>query len=352
MRRPAVELARDLEQCAVAALEEKVGPVSVPRGGDSSADVVVDVDGQRLAVQLMTMAYATVDRVEALRRAGAGGGSEGPGRTVLIVADRINTPARELIESSGWGYLDTSTGNLFLRAPGIRVETMVPALDRGSSGDRSGVVGRAGRVLTYEILRRHYDRSPDPILTSTSKDEFGLARSSTSDAMRALVAADLVTGGGVPVLPDLFWELARVWQPADRRWLATAPDPDDWNLGTDPGAAAWHLGGTEAAIVHGAPLVGAGDGPVELYVPGPVLLSIATRRYGVADAISAAASVAVPSAHQVTRHRHDQHERRHRGWPVVHPVAAALDLATLGDARSQQILDEWHPSGEVVWHEQ
>ncbi|CAN5750847.1 hypothetical protein BH23ACT2_BH23ACT2_00250 [soil metagenome] len=350
MRRPAGELTRDLEQFAVAALEERVGPVSLASGADSSDDVVVEVDGQQLAIALKTMAYATVDRIEALRRAGTGRNDDD--RMVLIVADRINAPARELIESSGWGHLDTSTGNLFLRAPGVRVETTVAALERGSSGDRSGVVGRSGRVLAYEILRRHYDGSPDPILTSTSKDEVDLARSSASDAMRALVAADLVTRDGAPALPDLFWELARVWQPADRRWLATVPDPDDWNLEADPDAAASHLAGTEAAIVHGAPAVGAGDGPVELYVPGPVLLSIAVRRYGVADPISAAASVAVPSAHQVTRPRHDQAERHHRGWPVVHPVAAALDLAALGDARSQQILDEWHPKGEAVWHEQ
>jgi hypothetical protein len=41
----------------------------------------------------------------------------------------------------------------------------------------------------------------------------------------------------------------------------------------------------------------------------------------------------------------------HRGWPVVHPVAAALDLAALDDARSHQILDEWRPAGEAVWHD-
>lgn len=349
MRRPTSELTRDLERVAVSALEEAVGPVSRPGTGDARCDLVVDVDGAHLEVELKAMAYATPDRVEALRRASASQPSDSPSRLVLVVADRVNTPARELIEATGWGYLDTSAGALFLRAPGLRIQTIVAALDHGPADARAGVVGRAGRVLAYELLRRHFDRSQDPILTSTSQEEFGLARSSTSDAFRALRTADLVDRSGAPALPDLFWELAQVWQPSDRRWLASVPDPDDW---LRDGAAAWSLGGTEAAIVHGAPAVGAGDGPLDLYVPSPVLLSMVTRRCGVAEPISAVASVAMPSAHQVTGPPIGQHQRRHRGWPVVHPVAAALDLAALGDARSHQILQEWQPKGEAVWREQ
>ena len=345
MRRSSEALATDLRQFAVVALGEKVGPVSV--SPDDPAEVTVEIDGHRLITEIKTAAYATVERVGAMQRdtpASTGG-------AVLVVAERINAPARQALENAGWGYLDATSGALFLRASGIRIDTTVASLDPGSAARPIGIVGRAGRVVAYEMLRRHYDGQEQPILTSTSMEEFDLARSSTSDAIRALAAADLITSSGAPVLPELFWELAKVWAPVDRRWLASIPDADEWGLSVYPAKPTWHLCGVEAAIVHGAPAVGAGEGPVELYVPGPVVLSIATRRYGSADPIAAAASVAVPSAHQVTTSHDAGPSVRHRGWPVVHPVAAALDLAALADARSQQILDEWHPSGEAVWHD-
>lgn len=343
MRRSEQALARDLLQFAVASLREKVGPVSTPTA-DAGVDLVVEIDGLPLAVEVKATSYATVERIGALlRRADRAEQS-----VILVVADRINAPARQVIADAGWGYLDATSGALYLRAPGIRIDTTVAPLDSGSVARTVGIVGRAGRVAAYEILRRHYDGDHRPILTSTSKHEFDLARSSTSDALRALAEADLFTATGAPVLPELFAELAKVWAPPDRRWLATVPDPGEWGYSVNPEEPVWHLGGVEAAIVHGAPAVGTGAGPVELYVTGPVLLSIATRRYGVADPVAAAASVAVPSAHQVIASRSS--DAHHRGWPVVHPVAAALDLAALGDARSEQILREWHPAGEAVWH--
>jgi len=345
MRRSMQTLDRDFEQYAVEALRDRVGPVSTIGGTDSGPDLLLDVDDRRIAIEVKAMAYATADRVEALKR------TRPPGELVLVVADRINAPARELIESLGWGHLEASTGDLFLRAPGIRINTTVPPLVQRAPEQPTGIIGHSGRVLAYEILRRHYDRSPQPIRTSTSQGEFGLARSSASDAMRALKAADLVHRDGSPALPELFWDLARVWQPTNRRWLAAIPDPDDWNHDTDPDSPLWHLAGLAAAIVRGAPAVGAEAGPVDLYVPSATQLSIALRRYGAADPISAAASVAPPPVPQLTNHHTGRSEKLHRGWPVIHPVAAALDLAALDDARSHQILDEWRPTGEAVWHE-
>lgn len=345
MRHTAQTRNRDLEHYAVDALRDKAGPVSVDTGVGSAPDLSLDVDGHRIPLDIKAMAYATPERVHRLIR------TSPPREVILIVADRINAPARELIESLGWGHLDASTGDLFLHAPGIRIDTTVPALAPRDREARAGIVGPSGRVLAYEILRRHYDRSPDPIRTSTSSEDFGLARSSASDAMRALKAADLVDRHGSPLLPELFWALARVWQPDTRDWLATAPDPDDWDRRADPDAPRWHLGGVEAAVFHGAPAVGSNEGPIDLYVPGATEMTIALRRCGAADPISAAASVATPPVPQLTTSGETRSEMFHRGWPVVHPVAAALDLAALDDARSHQILDEWRPAGEAVWHD-
>lgn len=346
MRRSAAQIEEELHGLAVRALIEKVGPVT--EVGDGRADLVVDVDGRRLAIDLRTTAYGTVERVEAIRRRQPPGGD----RLVLLVGDRINRPAQEALKAWGWGYLDASTGTLFLRASGVLVDTTVDTVITRPDAKPSGIVGWTGRIVAYELLRRHFDRDPRPILTSRSNDEFGAPRSSTSDALRALAAADLIIDGE-PVVPQLFWELARVWAPADRRWLASVPDPEEWRSAPDPTRGAWRIGGARAAAFHGAQVVDAGQGAVELYVPGPVLLSIATRRYGTADPLSAVASVAVPTVHQVARSYDpdDVPEPLLDGWPVVHPVAAALDLAVLGDARSQQILSEWHPAGAVVWHD-
>lgn len=344
MRRPYRTSDIDLRDLAIDALAKNVGPVTIST--NSPFDLVVDVDGQSLAVELKTTAYATVERFAAIKRLD-------PPRqagVVLLIGRRINTPARAALEREGWGYLDAESGALYLQAPGIRIDTVIEPARSTAIKKPVGIIGRAGKAVAYELLRRAYDRDPNKILTSSSKGEFDVARASTSDALRALTAADLITDGQ-PLLPELFWELAKIWAPVDRRWLATTPDSAEWGKSTDPGKPVWHLGGVGAAIVHGAPVVGVGPGAVDLYVPGPVVLSIATRRYGTADPIAAAASVSVPAAHQVTRATSTQHTRKHLGWPVVHPIAAALDLAALGDARSQQTLAEWQPDGKAVWHD-
>ena len=344
MRRSGAALEQELQAFAVGALADKVGSVSESK--DVAGDLVVDVDGRRFVVELMTAAYGTVERIEAMKRRHP----PRPDSLVLVVGDRINKPAQEALRLAGWGYLDASSGSLYLRGPGLRVDTTVDAGAAGPVSKPSGIVGWTGRIVAYELLRRRFDRDLRPILTSRSKDEFDAARSSTSDALRALAAADLAANGE-PVVPQLFWELARVWAPTDKRWLASVPDAAEWVFLHDPTKTTWRLGGVEAATLHGAPVVGTGEGTVELYVPGPVLLSIATRRYGVADPLAAVASVAVPTAHQVTKPFDAEHDQLLHGWPVVHPVAAALDLAALGDARSLQILSEWQPEGEAVWHE-
>ena len=206
-RRSTDVLDRSLREQAMAALVEAVG--GVQPASNSTDDLEIELDGHRVK----TMAYATVDRVEALKRKGVPTGD----KSILVVADRINQPAQAALKEAGWGYLDLATGSLFLRAPGIRIDTTVDAVEPGERPKPVGVVGRAGRVVAYELLRRRYDEDPRPVLTTTSFDQFDLARSSTSDARRALIGAGLLTEDGEPVLPELFWALAREWAPTDRR---------------------------------------------------------------------------------------------------------------------------------------
>lgn len=197
-RRSTAALNRNLREQAAVALAAVVG--GVPSLKASQGDLEVELDGHRVTLDVRTMGYATVERVEALKRSNRPLGD----RPVLVVADRINQPARTALRAEGWGYFDVATVSLFLRAPGIRIDTTVEAADPGSQSKPVGVVGRAGRVVAYELLRRRYDRDQRPVLTTTSFDQFDLARSSTSDARRALIAAGLLTEEGEPVVPELF----------------------------------------------------------------------------------------------------------------------------------------------------
>jgi hypothetical protein len=139
------------------------------------------------------------------------------------------------------------------------------------------------------------------------------------------------------VYPELFWALADRWSP-DRTWLAIEP-----NAATED-TTGWCISGTIAAADYGAPVVAPRAVP-DLYVPGPVVVTIAARRYGVArDATTAAASIAVAPTSELTDHPLPPVDQP---WPLAHPVAVALDLAQ-DRARGREILDDWNPP-ERVW---
>lgn len=84
----------------MAALAERLGPVSVPAGTTGRhRDAVIEVDGRELNVSFKTTAYATTSRFEQMKRDDVDSGDG----AVLVVADRINAPARQAIEDMGWG---------------------------------------------------------------------------------------------------------------------------------------------------------------------------------------------------------------------------------------------------------
>ncbi|HPU38403.1 MAG TPA: hypothetical protein PLS63_02430, partial [Microthrixaceae bacterium] len=155
-RRPADVLDRSLREqatMAIAGSVDQVSPAKKPYDG-----LELEIDGHRVTVDVRTMAYATVERVEALKR-----GDPPPGdRPVLVVAERVNQPARTALRDAGWGYFDVTSGSLLLRAPGIRIDTTVDVMDPGTRSKPVGVVGRSGRVVAYELLRRRYDRDERP----------------------------------------------------------------------------------------------------------------------------------------------------------------------------------------------
>jgi len=105
--------------------------------------------------------------------------------------------------------------------------------------------------------------------------------------------------------------------------------------------------GTAAAAAYGAPLAAAGEGVLDLYVTGPVELSIATRRYGAATPGAGSAIIAVPPTPLVTERTEDDVTPTIEGWPAAPLVAVALDVAQ--DAgRGREILEEWR-AGHDIW---
>lgn len=96
--------------------------------------------------EVLAVAYATGPRVQPLLRPGSGDAA------VLVVSDRVTADAKQVLEQSGWGYLDRR-GHLRLRAPGILVDTRIPASPITSDSTvGEPLVGAAGLAIAYRLL--------------------------------------------------------------------------------------------------------------------------------------------------------------------------------------------------------
>ena len=285
-------------------------------------------DGTEFEIDVVPAAYATAPRVDAL----IDGTPEG-GRLPVLVADRVTGDARDRLNDAGWSWLDRR-GHLRLRSPGVLIDTDVTPSARSTPSHDEPIRGRAGLAIAYRLLT-----NPGEAISPT-RSGLGFAPSTISEALERIRSAGLIDSEGHAVVPELFWVLTERWKP-ERTWLATAPDP------TDPAASEWCMSGTAAAAALGAPVVSTTSVP-DLYVPGPVVVTIAARRFGIArDATVAAASIAVAPVTAVTAETVG--DKAVNGWRLAHSVAVALDLAQ-DRSRGREILDDWEPIGiERVW---
>jgi hypothetical protein len=326
------QLAADAVVTALAGLDLRSEP-------GSDTDLVVHVDDTAVTVDIRTTAYATPERVRAML-------DRHPRRsaTPLLVADHVTESARDELAAAGWSWLDRR-GHIYLRAPGVMIDRDVDPLPRpGVTTIQPPVSGAAGLAVAYAILLDPDELQP----VRASAPMLGFSPASISTARTALREAGLLERDGLPVVPELFWSLAEVWKP-ERAWLVRKPKPGDThtNIG-DLEGPGWCLSGTPAAVEWGAPVV-AVEPILDLYVPGPVMVTIARRRYGAAiGSGDASASIAVAPASLVTSRRIPP---RGKGrWPLAHPLAVALDLAR-DRARGREILEDWTPPPEFrrVW---
>ena len=331
------ELERLGADAVVAALDD-IGVRHDPETA-SGPDLMLQVDGTTVVIEIKSTAYATPERVRAILLR-----VPKTGATPLLVADHITEAARAELASAGWSWLDRR-GHFLLRVPGVMIDRDVAPLPRpGAVTARDPVAGASGIAVAYAVLLDPTKSQP----VRASAPALGFSPASISNARAALRDAGLLERDGVPVLPELFWALADVWRP-ERAWLGLKPKPGDTHTNIDDlGVAGWCLTGTTAAVEWGAPVVAA-DPILDLSVPGPVMVTIARRTYmAVPGPEQAAASVSVAPASLVTKRRLPP--RRNGRWPLAHPLAVALDLAQ-DRARGREILDDWTPPEEFqrVW---
>lgn len=305
---------------------------------DAIADVVVDDRSFTIAVE--HKAYCTGQTARELIAKAGHQILEG---LPMVVADRMTAEARTLLTDAGWSWFDRG-GRLHLRWPAVRVDQKVdaPAPSVGTDRIEPPISGRSGVTVAYWLLQ-HPDRSLSPTGRSA---ELALAPSSISTAVRRLSRAGLLDSGRA-LVPELFWELAEVWR-TERAWLARTPIPAD-HSSPDVDGTTWRRSGSAAAAAWGAPVVTTGSGPVELYVMGPVELSIARRRYGAAEPGTGTTVLSVPPTTLVLASTDAADEvPMVDGWSVAPRLAVALDLAQ-DRGRGREILAGWNHR-DAVWH--
>lgn len=272
----------------------------------------------------------------------------------VVVANQISGPARALLSVKGWSWLDRRFGAhladgessieiLFVPHPGVGTEgngavrTARPAAD-------GPIRGRAGIAYAAAVLCRPED---PPSLRSVAA-AIGMSPTSVSNAAKLLVDGGLIERGGTPSCPDLFDALAAVWGPLKVAPVASMPRLDDQRLQTHAGdlaRAGWALGGDLAALELGAPLFSTDDRPL-LWVPTQVELRRAERHLGSATWPDRVAVLAVAPTPLVCKMRRPPGPS---GWPLVHPVFVALELAR-DPGRGREILKKWSPKGiRPVW---
>jgi hypothetical protein len=341
--------AADLTAAAVAAFEralESLGHRAAGAPSQSQADLVVEVDGMPILIELKAASVVdpgTVERALASK--------PGAGTTCVLVGDLITAPARKLLGEAGWGWLDRR-GHVLLRAPGVHIDADVPPDARPAAGPApSPISGSAGISWAVALLQ-----SPDdpPSMRQVARDA-SFSHTAIVATAKRLRESSLVRADGRPLVPELFWALADVWQP---RTVALAATPAQetgegyGSLGVNPEGdePGWAVAGTLGAAAWGAPVAVGGDYPPDFYVPSAAAMRQAVLRLGEATRFEErACTVAVAPTPLVCTGRFERPGGPAHRWPLAHGLFAALDLAR-DEARGPEILEGWNPEDFTrVW---
>lgn len=208
---------------ALSALDVEILEAGSDRGASPSA-ITASVDGQVLILQVEAFSRVRLsDALGLVRRLGA---SPGATSRVVVAADHIDAAARAELIDAGVGYWDRATRRLVVRAPGVRIDSVVDdphVTARVETGDdgaplRSPFSGVGIRVAYW--LLTHPDQ---PLGVRAVAKDVGASATQVSAVARALERAHLLDPQRrVPDPPALFWELSEHWAPAWSREVVAA----------------------------------------------------------------------------------------------------------------------------------
>ena len=326
-----------------------VGLQAKPTAADAQADLMLNVHGTPLAIDIKTAATATPESVAKWLHSPR---TPSPKTDVarLVVADRVVAGARKLLADNGWGWLDLR-GHLHLSSPGVHIDTSVPA---ASPPKRPSHVfaGKATLEVASSMLLTPYR----PASVRRLARELNRSPSTISTTVATLREAQLVNDQNLPVVPNLFWEAADAWRPVSiavsRAELLHDPAITKvlrtvWD---DVPSIGWALTDTLAAAAYGAPAGVRAGYPPDFYVPDETTARRAATMLGVPHSESdRGATLRVAPVPQVCANRRPA-PGDETPWPLAHPLFVALDLAS-DPGRGREILEGWTPPADVprVW---
>ena len=241
-RTPIDELERSAIEAVTTALAS--AGVSTLSAHDHAADLVIRAPSGK-ALDLEVKAASRVDPMQARRYVEQGAGSG----LLVVVADELTHAAQAELRDAGVGFLDRR-GHLYLRDESLHLDLDVEPDPRSppTRSTRDPIRGGAGITVASALLLY----AGEPIGVRELSRRIGLPVSTTSKALAPIRDAALIDGDRA-LIPELFWALAEVWNPARVALAETPPE------GTGV------LSGTVAAAELGAPVAIAADSPPDLY---------------------------------------------------------------------------------------
>ena len=248
----------------------------------------VDFERSRVGGVRIGGADLVVKEMSVVRQGDAALIAEGQQRSgvppMLVVADRISAVARQRLSDAGVAWLDRR-GHLWIRAPGLYVNTEVPRT-AAPPPRVVDILSGTGFDVCLALLT-----SPDaPVGVNELARKIRRSPGRVSEILTALRREGLVERGNRPVVPELFWDAADRWRP---RWVPLSSEPKP-----EP-ADRYRLSGTVGAIALGAPLA-AGTNWSRLYVANDADVAAVASAYGASGGWTAAEIAVCPSTYALS----------------------------------------------------
>ena len=253
------------------------------------------------------------------------------GATPLLISNRISDSVRSTLKEAGWGWLDRR-GHLRATGHGLFVDTDVTPSTPTERDERNVLATDVGIAVAIHLLLNPRETHTIRPLAAA----IGRSSSAVGAAIQELRKQSLIRSNGLPLTPELFWEVSAEWRPKVSP-LARRPrlDHPDVDYRIDPEdltaqRPGWCLTNTVAAHSWGAPLTTTAETPPRFIVPTSRDLRIATSTFGTPDRYDQrAASIIVapiPAAVQL-RYLPRGRAKKSRQWPLAHPLFVALALS-------------------------